>query len=370
MACLLIAAVTGTWLVFRVELDRWVNPHLRVVRPQGTRASLASIVDTVERRFPDALVRTLILPERADEALGVYVGPKGGADLEADQIFVNPYTGAILGQRSTSRIVLTREHLDPLIDRLHYSLLMNAWGLWLMGIVAGIWLLTTPIGLALAWPGARRRIAGWAGMLSARMDRGAYQGAYQAHRALGVWFMPVLLLLAFTSVYQNLPQFVRPIVNAVSTLSTPPPGRRAEAAAPMISPDQALARLVERLPSAQPSSIGRDLRNGRYAVLFRLPGDLSPLGDNWAFVDLSSGDVTALKLNATSSAGDRFLTWIFPLHTGTAFGLPGRIVIAATGVALVVSLATGFYVWGVKWRMRRQARRSPRGHRGVAVART
>jgi uncharacterized iron-regulated membrane protein len=27
MACLLVAAVTGTWLVFRVELDRWFNPR-------------------------------------------------------------------------------------------------------------------------------------------------------------------------------------------------------------------------------------------------------------------------------------------------------------------------------------------------------
>jgi len=44
----------------------------------------------------------------------------------------------------------------------------------------------------------------------------------------------------------------------------------------------------------------------------------------------------------------------FPLHTGTAFGMPGRIVIAAAGVGLVAMILTGFYVWLIKWRMRRR----------------
>src|SRR4030095_4817022 len=92
-------------------------------------------------------------------------------------------------------------------------------------------------------------------------------------------------------------------------------------------------------------------------ILFPLPRDLSPQGENWAFVDASSGDIIGLKLTSTSSAGDLFLTWIFPLHTGTAFGMPGRIVIALAGVVLVGLMVTGLYVWGVKWQMRRKAHR-------------
>jgi uncharacterized iron-regulated membrane protein len=146
------------------------------------------------------------------------------------------------------------------------------------------------------------------------------------------------------------------VVNVFSPLAERPVGRPLEAGQAMASPDRAIRSLVERIPSARPSSIGRDVRDGRYSILFHAPGDLSPLGDNWAFVDLGTGMVIGLKLAATSSAGDRFLTWIFPLHTGTAFGLPGRILIALAGVGLVVSIVTGFYVWGTKWRMRRRAR--------------
>ena len=356
MACMLVAAVTGIWLVFRVEMDRLVNPHLRVVRPGSSQVTLESIVDAAEHRFPDSMMQALILQERPDDSIGVYLQSRDANAPTFDQVFFNPYDGAFLGGRSTSRLVFSKEHLDPLIDRLHYSLWMNSWGLWLMGIVAGAWLITSVIGLALAWPRFFLRLAGWIPVLSARADRGSYQTNYQLHRAAGVWFLPVLIVLAFTSLYQNLPQFIRPIVHVFSPLAESPAGRPIAAGRPVISPDLAIERLQQRLPEARPSSIGRDLYSGRYSILFHLPGDLSPSGENWAFVDLGSGELTGLKLTSTSSSGDRFLTWIFPLHTGTAFGMPGRIVIALAGVVLVGLLVTGFYVWGVKWRMRRRAR--------------
>ena len=356
MACLLVAAVTGIWLVFRVEMDRLVNPHLRVVQPGGGRVSLSSIAAAAERRFPASQVQALILQERPDDSVGVYLRARDGAEPVFDQAFFNPYGGAFLGARSTSRLVFDREHVDPMIDRLHYSLWMNSWGLWLMGIVAWVWLVTSIVGLALAWPRLWARIASWLPVLSARVDRGPYQTNYRLHRAAGVWFLPVLVLLAFTSLYQNLPQSVRPIVNWMSPLAERPRGRPLADGTPVVPPDLAVVRLKQRFPDARPSSIGFDLRSSRYSILFHLPGDLSPNGENWAFVDAGSGQVIGLKVTATSRAGDRFLTWIFPLHTGTAFGTPGRIVIALAGVVLVGLMISGFYVWNTKWRMRRRAR--------------
>jgi uncharacterized iron-regulated membrane protein len=44
--------------------------------------------------------------------------------------------------------------------------------------------------------------------------------------------------------------------------------------------------------------------------------------------------------HATEGAGDALLTWIFPLHTGTAFGTPGRIVIVLAGACLIGPMAT------------------------------
>src|SRR5262245_58777613 len=244
-------------------MDRLVNPHLRVVTPGTSRVSLTAIVATAEQRFPGSIAQALTLQERPEDSIGVYLQSRDREAAEFDQLFFNPYDGAFLGGRSTSRLVFTKEHLDPLIDRLHYSLWMNSWGLWLMGIVAGAWLVTSVVGLVLACPRLWPRLAGWLPVLSARVDRGSYQANDQLHRAAGVWFLPVLIVLAFTSLYQNLPQFIRPIVHAFSPLAERPVGQPIPHGTPLISPDQAIERLTQQLPQARPSSIGRDLGSGR-----------------------------------------------------------------------------------------------------------
>jgi uncharacterized iron-regulated membrane protein len=113
MACMLVAAVTGTWLVFRVEMDRLVNPQLRVVQPGTDRVSLATIVEAAEHRFPNSVAQALILPERSEDSIGVYLRSRDSETAEFDQVFFNPYDGAFLVGRSTSRLVFTREHVDP-----------------------------------------------------------------------------------------------------------------------------------------------------------------------------------------------------------------------------------------------------------------
>lgn len=356
MAGLLVASVTGSWLAFRTEIDRWLNPGLRIVAPGPARLSLAEIASRVEVRFPDARASTLMLPEGPTDAIGVYLRPAGTTPLDVDQVFVNPYTGAILGARSTSRAVLSKACLDPVVMRVHYSLLLGGWGLTLMGTCAALWLATSLVGVALAWPGAWTRGRSWVPVLSAETTRGAYRANYQLHRAVGWWLLPVLVVLAFTSVYLNLPQYVVPVVAAFSPLTPVPAGGEPVPEDDVrVSQDAALASLRALLPEARPSSVLRDLGRGRHSILFHLPGDVSPQGDNFAFVDLRTGAVTAVRRPGTATAGDRFLRWLYPLHTGAAFGWPGRVLVGISGVAVAFLNASGFYVWWVKWRMRRRA---------------
>ena len=358
MACLLVAAVTGTWLVFRVEMDRLVNPEQRIV--QAGNAAAAAGVDHGgdERRFPRASVHTLILQDRADDSISAYLDAKDGAALEFDRVFFNPYTGAFLGGRNTHESIFTRANVDPLIDRLHYSLWLKSWGLSLMGVVAFVWLATSVVGLGLAWPSAWRRIRGWLPVLSARTDRGAYQSNYQVHRAIGVWCFPVLSLLAFTSFYQNMPQYVRPVVNAFSPLARQPSGRpvaeaRRRHAGPRAGEPRARFPAAGRRASA---SIGEMDATRSSSGCPEISPRTAATGCSSTWLPATS---LARRSRRTSRAGDRFLAWIFPLHTGTAFGMPGRIVIAAVGVGLVAMILTGFYVWLIKWRMRRRVSRHP-----------
>jgi uncharacterized iron-regulated membrane protein len=82
MACMLVAAVTGTWLVFRVEMDRLIDPELRTVdpgQPGVPLLPLASIVEAIERRFPNSEIHTLVLQDGAVDSISAYLDSRDGS---------------------------------------------------------------------------------------------------------------------------------------------------------------------------------------------------------------------------------------------------------------------------------------------------
>ncbi len=95
-----------------------------------------------------------------------------------------------------------------------------------------------------------------------------------------------------------------------------------------------------------------------YLVYLRKDGDIHRLGDTLAWVHPVSGEILLERANRNRSSGESFMHWLFPLHSGTAFGLPGRIAMCVTGVAPLVLVMSGLWVWSRKRRSERiEARR-------------
>jgi uncharacterized iron-regulated membrane protein len=363
MACLLVAAATGVWLVFRQELDRALHSRLRIVTPAATQLSEDEIVSRVETAFPAAFVTLLQFPLRPDESVSLDVTPRqSGARLPFDRVYVNQHTGELLGERNT-RSGVTLDSLDSLILGLHFELLAGSWGYRIMGVVAFVWLLSNLVGMALAWPRFWMRFRSWIPILATRTSN-TYLLNYDLHRAGGVWLLPVLTVLAFTSVALNLPEYFRPMVEWFSPLSRQPPGTRIRPEDARVTFGQANAAVRRMYPEARTNNIFRDLGNGRYSVYFHLPEDANPQGDNFALIDLKTGTMTAVQQPARGSAGDRFMAWLYPLHTGGAFGWAGRLLVALAGIVVVVLNITGLYTWCVRWQSRR--RQSARRAAGMA----
>ena len=73
LAVLLIAGITGAIMAFRWEIDRAINPQLFTVKAQSQRLPLQTLTDSVERRFPDAIATTVVLPKASADAAMVYI---------------------------------------------------------------------------------------------------------------------------------------------------------------------------------------------------------------------------------------------------------------------------------------------------------
>ena len=378
---LFIAGATGALISWDHELDALLNPQLFSARSghaglaQIPGAELASRLEAAEPRLRVGYLLTEVEPGHTS-LLSVEgrIDPASGKPYELgyNQVAVDPVTGQVQGRREWGEVSLSRENLLPFLYKLHYTMhIPPGWGIefgvWLMGLIAIVWVFDCFIALWLSFPNWRS----WRKSFAFRWGQGGHKVNFDLHRSGGVWIWALLLMVAVTSVSMNLNgQVMRPLVSAFSTLSASafdsrlpqPPEKPIEA---VLKRGQimvlAKAEARKRGWSEPAGGIFYSSAYGVYGVGFFAPGKDhgdSGLGNSWLYFDGKDGSPAGDSVPGSGSAGDIFMQAQFPLHSGRIIGLPGRIVMSTLGLLVAMLSVTGVIIWLRKRRAR--ARATPR----------
>nr|WP_315402025.1 PepSY-associated TM helix domain-containing protein [uncultured Duganella sp.] len=370
---LTLAGLTGSLLAWNEELEAALSPQLfRVQPPSAGAARLDPVLlhEQVRRRYPDAFVARVPLEQTAGRsqlfALRSLKNGKAGA-LANDQVFVDPYTGAILGERKWGDIGQGRKNLMPFIYRLHYSLALDGLGTLVFGIVALLWTVDCFVGAWLTLP-ARPRDGGTRPHWLARWwpawrlrSGSVYKVSFNLHRAGGLWTWALLFVLAWSGVAFNLPQVYEPVMKSMFAHQRgleSIPKLPAPRLAPVLSWGPALAaaraRMAERARAmgfaveAEKALLYDPLR-GVYRYDVRTSHDIRHRGGHTRLViDGDSGAFIGLWLPAGAAAGDTISTWLETLHMAALGGWPVRLLICLTGLVVAMLSVTGVVVWSKK----------------------
>lgn len=373
VAFLVFAGITGIALAFYKELDRTLNPALYFVEERAQHPlAVNALVEKVQAAYPHALINVLMLDRNSGESVRARLSPRidavtgNPALLEWTEIFVDPFDGRVLGGREWGVFKADWPHLMPFLYKAHYTLyLPGKWGEWLMGIVALVWMLDCFIGFYLTLPAGRfgkpaksSWLRRWLPAWLVKRNASRARLNYDLHRAGGLWVWIVLFALAMSGVFFNLrTELFRPVVNTFSPLREEPAvflKSLPQSSQPLrLSFEEAIARAeLLRSESAKkmrltyvglmPDSPG--IYRVRYAEEGR--GDV-----NWRFryenlyIDGATGALLDTVAYDQGSAGDRFILWQYPLHSGFIFGFWGRVLVAIAGAVTVVLSVTGVVIW-------------------------
>jgi uncharacterized iron-regulated membrane protein len=352
----LLAALTGSVLTFAPELDRLLNPELFVVKPHAEGASVisldAQVNEAVSRQgeqtgaswFP-LFISPSASGEGASHVWFRRAHPERAGKFLYRQVFVDPYTAQVLGQRERSLIEWNRAGFVRLLTKFHGDLLLGDVGHWIMAVSAVIWVLTSLIGLFLWWPGRKKLALA----LSVKRTAGRRRLIFDLHRVSGFYSLPVLLVVVFTGIYLALPSTVRSLVAAVATVEmrTPPPVKPLAGAA-RLSIEQAVAVAMTVFPDGELKRVSLPMtKTEAYAVTVRQADEVQRQngGRSLVWIDPYRGDVLAVSDGAKMPVGSAFLNWQHPLHSGTAFGLAGRIAVMISGLVAALMVLSGLLIW-------------------------
>ena len=342
---LLLLAFTGSAITFYDELDTWLNPELRSVPgytlQPATSMPVESAIRQAQRAHPGFEPRHIDLPDADGESIGM-IGQAEGATME---VFADPRDGGVLGARRNGEIAFERRQVMDLLYGLHIDLLLGPEMTAFLGFVALLWLLDHGIALVLALPPRSR----WRDALRIGGGKGSGRRLFDQHRAPGMWLLPVTFVLAFTGVTLAWPEASRDAVRLVSPVSERLHDEYPEAATePAITAAAAIA-IVAAGTHARIDSLRPLHDHGVYAIRTFDPRDLDDQGRLWTYVRTADGSIAGVRHDNGDSAGDQFFAWQYPLHSGKAFGLAGRVLVFAGGIATMVLCVTGIALW---WRRR------------------
>lgn len=366
-AFLVVSGTTGALISFNHELDEWLNPQF--FHAEGkSKLTASQMVARVEDRDPRARVNFLTLNPEAGHSVSVFVEPRVNPEngqlypLDYNEVFMNPASGEILGQRFWGAFNVNFAHLMPFIYQLHMSLhLPENWGLWLVGGVALLWFLDCFVGAYLTFPHGRLSFKKWKPSWKVKTNAGGQRVNYDLHRAGGLWFWALLATLAFSGVSFNLHEEVfEPVVSSISKMTPTVFDRREER--PLTEPiptrfkfDEMLARAkvmaAERGLPRKPNGMFYSAEFGVFGIGFG-PEHGTGLGSPWIYLDGKTGRGVGAQVPGTGSFGDFLHDVQFPLHSGQIIGLLGRIIICLTGIIVAMLSITGVIVW---WRRPRRA---------------
>jgi uncharacterized iron-regulated membrane protein len=329
-----ILGVTGSIMAFEDDLDRIFNPGLFKVEP-GTQAQPIPVLqDALKKAYPGQRFNGLHVPSSPDEAYY--------AQARTTQIFLNGYTGQIIGTRQLPTTLMQ-------IHTLHLRLLMGKPGaniVCAVGIVL-VWLVAS--GIYLWWPLKRA---------SVKLGSSLRRFTFDLHNAAGIYSATFLLVLALTGIFVH---FDEDIGNWIHRLAnTTPPLRNlpsvVQPGVKPITPDRAIEIARTALPGASPISYsGPANPKGSYSVAMRYPEDLTPGGRSWVNIDQYSGNVLFVESSRTAPAGTKFIIENRAIHTGDIWGYPTKILMSLSSLMVVIQAITGYYMWWKKLRVRARA---------------
>nr|WP_314494750.1 PepSY-associated TM helix domain-containing protein [uncultured Chryseobacterium sp.] len=355
-----IVSLTGTMYVFKNEIQHLLRKDVMYVKPETITQKTLSVELLREKVSQEINEKTQISSveihldrNRSYEFLYYEKDKKAWNYFDEIKInklvYVNPYTGQILG------IYNEKYDLFPILKSIHWSLLLKAdWGKYVVGIPVVLFIIMLITGIILWWPKNKKMRKGrfsfeWKNVKTWKRKN------YDLHNILGFYASFIALIMSLSGIYFAYP-WVKNALN-ITLSSSPELPIEKEIRSPDSSAgknnavfditSQETQKLYPasssfRIPLNGKNKKGKELQNipvtvygeeGRFAIR------------NQLVFDQYSGRLLLNKSHQQLNTAEKYAHANYDIHTGSYFGIIGKIIWFLAGLVCTSLPVTGFLVW-------------------------
>ncbi|UMQ40748.1 PepSY domain-containing protein [Chryseobacterium sp. Y16C] len=360
-----IVSLTGSMYVFKDEIQNilrkdaiWVKPGTITQSPVPIAVLKEKVSLEINEKYPISSVEIPLDKNKSYEFLYYEKDKKGWNYFQEVKInklvYVNQYTGQVLG------VYDEKYDLFPILKAIHWSLLLKTdWGKYAVGIPVVLFIIMLLTGIVLWWPknkkARRARFSfDWKNVKTWKRKN------YDLHSILGFYVSFIALLMGLTGIYFSYP-WVKNVFNFTLSGSLELPKEK-----DIKSPDSLLAKnhsiyditaretknLYQesssfRIPLKGKNKKGKELKNIPVTV-YQKEGRFSER--SLIVFDKYSGKTLSNKPHQSLTNAEKYANANYDIHTGSYFGLFGKIIWFLAGLVCTSLPVTGFLIWWGKYK--------------------
>jgi len=343
---LAVMGLSGATLAFEDEIMRAANPALAQVVQRHAAGeqplALTELLPRLQQGMPQPLQRLRV------DATGQRLSVARFEGGQANWRYFDPYTGTVLTG-------LKGLDFFAFVEDLHRHLVSGERGSLITGSCAIALVFFCLSGLYLRWP---RRWWHWRTWLAVEWARSGRSFLWSLHSVVGTWVLLVYLMIALTGLWWSFDWYRK---GATALLGGP----TAEQTAPRTRGGPLdLHKVQTTLYALEGVRRGYiDLRfpakPGR-ALTSRVQGSNTAhdRAQDILQLDPSTGALLSYEPYRSKTVGGKIIVSVFALHSGSFFGLPGRIIVMLSSLGMLVFFITGWMLYLDRRRKKRDVRAS------------
>lgn len=336
-----IVALTGSILVFEKEIDAFVNPEFYEVSSIGTTKLPVDI-------YVNAISKQYAITEL--DRIQTYQDPKrtviiSGTDADKnDQIFsVDPYTGKVLGQTAE------KSRFFSVVLDLHRHLILGDFGKFITGCSCLIFVFLLISGLILWWPKKRKNLKQ---RLTVKWSASFKRFNWDFHSTFGFYSFLFLLTISLTGLTWSFKWFESGIY-LFADGTTKKPSAKVENPTkvdPKLDKTYFYQTIFSKTDSIYKYTgdtqirIPSDTINSIMVIKLNLEKSI-PNISSMAYFDKYTGELLKIKPYEAFSNGDKVRRLIYPIHTGSIYGYPTKILAFLVCLFAATLPITGLLIW-------------------------
>ncbi|MFQ6592727.1 MULTISPECIES: PepSY domain-containing protein [Pseudomonas] len=353
---LALMGITGAAVSFQDEILRALNPRvLTVEKREAGVLPPAELVRKLEAREGKSVSMLWVETESGNAARVYFTAPPG--ERRGQMRYFDPYTG-------DDRSDAVGQDVLGFTLQLHRFLAMGETGRNITGACTLILVFFCLSGLYLRWP---RQVANWRAWLTLDWRKKGRSFNWDLHSVFGTWCLLFYLFSALTGLYWSYDWYRQGLTSLLSDAphnervrkrGPAPQGPAPEANYDAIwssiyanaGPDLSAYNIRMPAVAGQPATV--------YYLLSSSPHDRAL---NQIDLDPVTGEVQSHDQYAAQSLKSQWLTSIYALHTGSYFGLTGRIILTVASLSMPLFFITGWLLYLDRRRKKRQVRDARKG---------